>query len=257
MVAAGVVLTVAATPAMAWAADPPDITGFTVDQAETALRNWDKTVVITYVPSLRDLPDGYTRDTVLVASSLWVKTPGVAAVAPLVRVDLGATLPDLTSLTALDASRSVAPMQLKTDGLPRDAQSDWVVVGQRPAAGTVVAFGSLVTLILTAPSPAATTPPVTTPPVIVTPPGRRADPLLVAAVAGGSGLLLVLAALATTSTMRRRRRRRRDPAPEHIEARGHPGHVVGPHIAASAPSVSVRLEPRSSLGTITLEEADK
>jgi hypothetical protein len=249
---AAVTLSVTGPTAAAAADDPPDVVGLTVDQATAALQNWNKSVVIMFVPSLDTVPPSLGPEAVLVyASHLIPQTfrPSVV-VPPQVEVDLGTPLPDLTGLTSSAVDNLLTPLQLKADTLPPDFQPDWVVRTQRPPASTIVPFGSLVTVLLAAPPPVTASP---TPVIITEPPRPRVDPVLVAAVGGGSLALLLMVALVTTGSLRRRRRRR-SPPPEQVEARAHAGAVSGPHLYSPVPGLSVRLEPRPNPGAVVFHE---
>ncbi|MGE5156282.1 MAG: hypothetical protein ACM3JP_02170 [Betaproteobacteria bacterium] len=240
-------------PAPAAAADdPPNIDGLTVDQATTALQNWNKSVVITFVPALDKVPPSLGPDAVLVyASHLIPQTFRPAFVPPpQVEVDLGTPLPDLTGRTPSAVDSLLAPVEMTANPLPVGFQPDWVVRNQRPEAGTIMPFGSRITVVLVAP----TAPSVTATPLIPPspPPRRRISPALVAAVGGGSLALLALAALLTTSSLRRRRRRL-GPL-QRVEARPHAGPVIGPHLYSPMPGLSVRLEARSNPGPVVFHE---
>jgi hypothetical protein len=244
-------------PTVAAAADdPPTLVGDTVSQAEAALIAWDKTVIIDFVPSLKELPPGFTPDNVLVASSHLLPPVAIDTTGPQVEVDLGTVMPDLTGLTPVAVIDTLDPLEIKAEMLPRLIPPESVVSVQRPPAGTIVAFGSLVTVVLAAPvlatTPPPTTEPPTTPAVVATPPNSGVDPVLVAAVGGGSAALLVLIALVSLTSLRRRARRRRAALPERVEVHGYPGQVVGPTITANGPTLSVRLDPRSDPGTVTV-----
>jgi hypothetical protein len=230
--------------------------GDNVDQAESALFAWDKTVIINFVPSLKELPPGFTPQNVLVASSHLLPPASIDAAPPQVEVDLGTVMPDLIGMTPTAVIDTLDPLEVKAEMLPRLVPPEFVVSVQRPPAGTIVAFGSLVTVVLVAPvlvtTLPPTTPPPTTPVVVATPPNSGVDPVLVAAVGGGSAALLVLIGLVSLTSLRRRARRRRSAPPQRVEVHGYPGHVVGPSITANGPALSIRLEPRSDPGTVTV-----
>jgi hypothetical protein len=211
---------------------PPDVKGLTVSEARAQLTAWNQGVVIQTVPA--NLPTGVDQSTVVVVSYAWLNPTGAAVVRPQIRLSLGARVPDLAALTPAEADRALTTHGLRLRASPDQPAADWVVTGQRVPAGTLVDFGFTVGATFAAPPP---------PPVPVA---------LIAGVAGAGLLVLVLLALLVTRAVRRSRRRRRPP--EAVEARGYAGEVVGPELAESGPSVSVRLEPHYDAGTFRLEE---
>jgi hypothetical protein len=250
------------------APDPPDIVGYTVPEAEKALLAWNPNVSIDYVPSLKELPAGFTVDTVLVASSHLASAADLTAHNPRVVVNLGTKVPDLNGMTTVDAEKALAAVDMQSAAGRLRLAPDWVVVGQRPAAGRVAPFGSLVTLLETAPPGAVTTPsglPAIPPIVAPPPPAPRLSLVAVSAIAGGSLLLLILAVLALASLARASRRRRRAAPAERVEVYGFPGQVVGPCLTVLSPggtspvdrSVSVRLEPHPDPGAVRLLERNQ
>jgi hypothetical protein len=242
-------------PVAAAADNPPDIVGDTVDQAESTLLAWHQKVIIVWDPDLKQLPPSVSPDSVLVASTTDLPAPD--ADHPSVEVDLGTALPDLTGLSETEVDAKLNPLDMKAEILPHGRQPGWTASVQRPPAGTIVAFGSTVSVVLAAPLPTPTSeppppspPPRSAPPV--PPPRSGFDPRLVAAVGGGSTALLLLVVLVSVSSVRRGRRRRQPAPSQRIEAHGYPGQVVGPTISANAPDLSVRVEPRSDPGTVTV-----
>jgi hypothetical protein len=242
--------------------DPPNVNGLSANEAALALQNWDKTVVVTFVPPLDQLPPSLDPDSALVYAShlilppLDVKPP--TPLPPEVELDLGAAVPDLTGLTPSDVDSQLNPLEFKGVPTPDGFQPDWVVQAQRPEAGTVLPFGSVVTEVLAPASVLPSTPSqTTTPPPPPPPPApaqRRFDPVLVAEVGGGSVAGLLLVALVTTSSLRRRSRRRRPAPVEQVEARPHAGPVKPPELVSALPSLSVRLEPRPNPGAVVFHE---
>jgi hypothetical protein len=258
--AVAVLAVMVAAPVPAWADDLPPLTGLTVPEAEKTLQAWNQAVEIDFVPALTDLPPNLDPALVLVAGAVQIHNPKVdAANIPLVEVDLGARVPDLTGLTLSGVNQALGPLEMKSES--READPDWVVQLQRPAAGEVARFGSVIFVLLapplvTTPPPTSAPPPPPTTSAPIAEPTTRFDPTLVAAVAGGGLLgLLLLAALATTAVRRGRRARRPVPT-ERVEAYGYPGVTAPPELVELAAPVSVRLEPRHSPATITVDEGD-
>jgi hypothetical protein len=246
-------------PVPGWAAgDPPPVTGLPIDKVEAVLRQWDQGVVITYSPPLAELPPSLDPGAVVALSRELVgaAVPTTAAVSPQVRVVLGTVVPDLTGMTASAAEATAKPVGFQTDANPLAAGPDWVVRGQRPAAGLLAPVGSVVTLILVAPSPAAVpspTPSASPPPPRV---AHRGPPVLVAAVAGGSGLVAVLAGLLTVTSLRRRRRRERHRPQQTVVVRVRAGRVVGPdlHDHDSRAHHAIRISSRPGAATVSVRE---
>jgi hypothetical protein len=243
--------------------NPPNVNGLSANQATLALQNWDKTVVITFVPALDQLPPSLGPDDALVYASHVILPPldfkPPTPLPPEFELDLGAAVPDLTGLTPSDVDSRLNPLEFKGVPSPDGFQPDWVVQAQRPEAGTVLPFGSAVTVVLAPASVLPSTPnlsttPVAPPPPPPPPPPRRFDPVLVGEVGGGSLAALLLIALVTTSSLRRSRRRRRPPPVEQVEARPHAGPIQPPELVSSLPSLSVRLEPRPNPGAVVFHE---
>jgi hypothetical protein len=118
----------------------------------------------------------------------------------------------------------------------------------------LVPFGTAVSLFLDAPVIATTAAPAPSPTATDRHRGLRDRPVLVATVVGGSAGLFVLI-LGTGLALRRAARRRGlEAGAPNISVQGHPGQVVGPQVSEAGPSLSVRIEPHSDPGTVSLEE---
>jgi beta-lactam-binding protein with PASTA domain len=220
----------------AWAADPPDVRGLSVSEAKTRLTAWNDSVTVQLVP--QSLPAGVDQSTVVVATATWLNPgaqPGVAVVRPVVRLTLGAGVPDLSGSTQAAATRVLAARGLTLRADPAQVGPEWTVTGQTLAAGTIVDFGQSVGATFAAPP--------------------SARPWTVVALIGG-GALLVLALLVLL-LVRVVRRRPTAPSGPSIEVRAQNGTVIGPDLDELGPSVSVRLEPRYDPGTFTLEEVPR
>ena len=228
--------------APALAADPlPDVHGLSVPDTRRALQAWNKGVVITFQPDLKQLPPGATESTVVASRAEQVATPAgelASATGPRVLVTLGALMPDLTGLTQPQARSALADRGL-TLAADRLVPADWVVSSQQPP-GSVVEFRPPVQVGFAA--PAVVAPPTQSPP----PPPRRLLPVSLP-VAAGTGaaalLLLLLGTVFVARSVRRGRRRRQQARPrEHIEVRAFPGQVTGPDVfdlPAAAPVAAV------------------
>ena len=225
-----------AAPALARAPEPmPDVHGLSVPDTRRALQAWNKGVVITFQPDLKQLPPGATESTVVASRAEQVITPGQvsSATGPRVLVTLGALMPDLTGLTQPQARSALADRGL-TLAADRLVPADWVVSSQ-PPPGSVVEFRPPVQVGFAAPA-------VVVPPT--QPPHRLLPVSLPVAVGAGAVvlLLLVLATLLVARSIRRGRRRRQARPREHIEVRAVPGQVTGPDVfdlPAAAPVASV------------------
>ncbi len=250
LVAAVVTALAAAGPA--WAADPPDVTGLSIPAAQQALTAWDKAVVLTYVPSLKELPAGLNPAAVVVASSRWLNPVTIDPEPPNVEVDLGTAVPDLTGVARARVPEILAPLGLAVTADPDTAGPDWVVTNQRPAGGIIVRLGFPVTLFFAPPAATVTPDPTST----VEPPVTGGSRLvLIAAIAGTSALAVAILGVVGVSSLRRRARRGRRP-PEQIEVHGFPGQVLGPQLTEADPAatVSIRLLPHHDVAAVTLEE---
>jgi hypothetical protein len=241
----------------AWAAgDPPDVRGLTPAAARQALLAWNRSTVVTFSPTLADLPAGTDPSTVVAVRSALVNTPQfAAAAAPQVTVTLGTLVPDLTGDTLATATELLARHGLRLAPRPVDAAPDWLVTGQEVQPATLVDFRSPLAVFLVAP-PVVATVPASPPPVVR--PGPLRPVVLIAA--GSSAAVLLLLAVLGPLALRRARRARRSPPLERVEVRAHPGRVVGPELVELAPrpgqpgTVGVRLEPRYDPGTFLIEE---
>jgi hypothetical protein len=225
----------------------PDVHGLSVPDTRRALESWNKGVVITFDPDLRQLPPGATESTVVASRAEQVTTPPSelkSATGPRVLVTLGALMPDLTGLNE-QAARSALSDRGLTLAADRTLPADWVVSSQ-PPPGTVVEFRPPVQVGFVAP-------PVVAPPTVVPPPPPpRPFPVSLPVAAGAGGgvlLLLVLATVLVARSVRHSRRRKDRARPrEHIEVRAFPGQVTGPDVfdlpaaaaVASAPPREVR-----------------
>jgi hypothetical protein len=238
-------LAVLAWPSAAHAADPPDVTGLTIDAATTALKQWQSNVAITYSPPLEQLPRGVDQSTVVVLRSTQDKTSASAKL-PRIQLDLGAAVPDLAGRTRAEADASLFARGLVIEA-DATAPADWIVQLSKPEAGQLVRFGTRVTVILVAPPTLAPTP--TQPPP---PPANRVP---TAAVAGGVGLLVLV--LVAGSTLAVRRSRTRAPVPAaapHLDVRAHHGGVIAPEIRYAGPDLSLRVVGHRGDPAYTLEE---
>lgn len=196
-----------AAPALAQAPDPlPDVHGLSVPDTRRALQAWNKGVIITFEPDLKQLPPGATESTVVASRAEQVTTPAsefASTTGPRVLVTLGALMPDLTGLTQPQARSALADRGL-TLAADRLLPADWVVSSQ-PPPGTVVEFRPPVQV-------GFAQPPVVVPPTQPPLPPRRTFPVsLPVAVGAGAGvlLLLVLGAVLVARSVRRRRRHRK------------------------------------------------
>jgi hypothetical protein len=230
-----------ATPALAHAPDPlPDVHGLSVTDTRRALESWDKGVVITFTPDLKELPPGATESTVVASRAEQVTTPPSelkSASGPRVLVTLGVLMPDLTGLTQSQARSALADRGL-TLADDRLLPADWVVSAQ-PPPGTVVEFRPPVQVGFAAP---AVVPPVVVPST-PGPPPRTYPVSLPMAIALAAAVLLLLI-LATALMVRRvgRRRARRARPHEHIQVHAHAGQVIGPDVfdlPGAAPALAV------------------
>lgn len=251
-------LVVLVGPAPAWArVDPPDVRGLSIPAAQQALQAWDKSVIITFVPALEQLPQGTDLSTVVASRRTWLNPVTIDPQPPQVEVILGTYVPDLRDLTRAQAVEALRTRGLRLAAEPAQAPDSWVVSAQRPAPGTLVEFRPPVTVALRAPVTPSATPAVTpaaTPGPDPDPGGGLFTPELVLAV-GGSGLGLGLLILVAALSLRRAGLRRAAPPPaNNVEVRGYAGQVVGPELSEGGVSLSVRLEPHHDPGTLTLEE---
>jgi len=232
--------------------DPPDVRGLSPAAAKQALLAWDKSAVISFAPALADLPPGTDPSTVVALRATRASQPQFAAAASPVVVELGTAVPELTGDTLATATDELARHGLRPAARPVDAAPDWLVNGQEVAPGTLVGFRAPVAVFLVAPVGVTTPPPAA--------PAPSNGPRIVL-VAGSSAGALVLLALLATLALRRTRRRRRRPPLERVEARAHPGQLIGPELIERDPgpgrpgTVGVRLEPRYDPGTFRIEEA--
>jgi hypothetical protein len=271
-------LAVLAPAGPAWArADPPDVTGLPIAEAEKALKDWDQSVVITYEPALDKLPVGVDRSTVGVAFYKYVP-PAAEFDPPGVVIAVGALVPDLVGRTREEAVAILAAHGLGGFFDPQETPSDWVVTRQDPAAGVITRFRSSVRVGLTAPTPGPTettqtppesppqtppeSPPQETPEAQATTPGPGDGGVftpVAVATATGIGLGLLVAVLLTTLALRRAARRGRPDQPtvaEHIQMVVSQGPMIDPDLtqSAPAPSLSVRIEAYPDPGGQAIEE---
>ena len=240
---------IGAAPAGARAEDPPNVIGLSISDSRSELQNWNKAVVIAYLPPLESLPAGVDPSSVVVARSEWVnQVITTAALRPQFRLTLGSVIPDLSGLTRDQAADAIETRGLKFSVSSGPGQPDAVVASQDPRPQSIVEFGLGVTVALSA----------------VDEGGMSTNTVVL--IAAGSGLGLGLLILIGVLTARRVGRRRRTPtAPEHIEVRAYHGQVVGPGLTEPGPGAAlaggdqrgtfaVRLEPHYDPGTFTLEE---
>jgi hypothetical protein len=271
-------LAVLAPAGPAWArADPPDVTGLRIAEAEKALKDWDQSVVITYEPPLDKLPVGVDPSTVGVAFYRYIP-PAAEFDPPGVVIAVGALVPDLVGRTREEAVAILAAHGLGGFFDPQETPSDWVVMRQDPAAGVITRFRSSVRLGLTAPTPGPTettqtppesppqtppeSPPQETPEAQATTPGPGDGGVftpVAVATATGIGLGLLVAVLLTTLALRRAAGRGRPDQPtvaEHIQMVVSQGPMIGPDLTQSgtAPSLSVRIEAYPDPGGQAIEE---
>jgi hypothetical protein len=236
--------------------DPPDVRGLSPGAAKQALLTWDKSAVISFSPPLSELPPGTDPSTVVAVRASRTSQPQFTAAAAPVVVELGTVVPDLTGDTRASATDELARHGLRPAARPVDAPPDWLVNGQDVAPGTVVGFRGPIAVFLVAPVV------VTTPPRPI-PPARPSIGPRVAVVAGSSAAAVALLALLGVMALRRTRRHRRPPRLERVEARPHPGQLIGPDLIERDPgpgrpgTVAVRLEPRYDPGTFEMQEAPR
>ncbi len=219
--------------------DPPPVRGLSVDGARKILQDWDRSVVIQVVPE--KLPAGVDESTVVVATATLLNppsSPNVTVNRPVVRLALGARVPDLTGMTEPEAARALQLRGLALRRLSPQPEPTWVVTGQQFPPDSIVDFGFPITATFAAP-----------------------DTGLPAAILVGAAVLaLLLIALATplgARTYRRRARRRRDRLAAAVRLETHPGQVVGPDLTEQTGTVSVRLIPHHHRGTLSIEEVQR
>jgi hypothetical protein len=233
--------------------DPPDVTGLPVAEATARLADWNKAVLFRYDPP-PDVDLGVDPSRVVVSRwSLAGPVIGTSANRPVVDLVLGRRVPNLVGLTRLEAATALGPVALGLAARPDEAESDWRVTAQEPAADQIVEFvrGRSAVLVDFA------APPGLTPTIGPDPRTGLSTPELV--LLGGSGLgvalLIVLGAvLATRAARRRSTRRPPELAPERVEVRVGGGAVSGPDVAESGPSLSIRLVSHPDPGTYSVEE---
>ncbi len=219
-------------------AQPPPVRGLSVAEARKVLLDWNKNVVIQLVPQA--LPAGVDESTVVAVTATELtaqQTPGASANRPVVRLALGAQVPDLIGMTPQTATEALAARGLRLPRSTAAVDPSFVVTSQQVPAGSIVDFGFSVPVTFAAPE--------TGPSTVV----------IASAVALGV-LLLALAAFAIRS-VRRRNRRGRPQVATAVLLHSYPGQTVGPDLVERAESVSVRLEPHVDPGTVTLEEVPR
>jgi hypothetical protein len=211
--------------------DLPDVHGLSVADTRKVLQSWNKGVVITFEPDLKQLPTGATESTVVASRAAQVTQPAAelsAVNGPRVVVTLGARVPDLTGLSEPAARAALSELGLSMVADPVRPAADWTVSGQSIPAGEVAEFRPPVSVTFAAPAVVPPPPPLRRPWLPVSLP-------VAIAIGAAALLLLILVTALVARGVRRGRRRARDRnhhprPPERIEVHAFPGQVIGPDV---------------------------
>jgi hypothetical protein len=248
-------LVLGAAPAFAAPNDPPDVRGYPPSDAVKLLQGWAKDVLIKFEPPVEQVDKAIDPASVVVVQSQWVNQANFDSVGrPQFLLTLGSAVPEVRTLPLSLATEVLHSHGLAPETNPAQAEPNWTVSRQRPEPGQLVPFGTPVSLFLDAPVIATNAAPTASPTANDRGRGFRDRPVVVATVVGGSAGLFVLILGVGLGLRRAARRRRLEAGSPNISVQGHPGQVIGPQVAEAGPSLSIRIEPHSDPGTVSLEE---